>query len=183
MKRINNQIFSPVFTSIYSLIPLLLFVIMAMVNFGCCTYSFTGASVPKHLETIAIPVADDRSGAGVPGLRELLTEEIINKFIDDNSLQVTERTTANAVIECTIVSFRDAPAIVSAGEDVSLRRVTIKVKVLYKDLVKRNTVFDQEFTNYGDYPPGTSIDERQSAIDVAIDKISEDILLAVVSGW
>ena len=27
-----------------------------------CAYSFTGASVPAHLKTIAIPLVDDQSG-------------------------------------------------------------------------------------------------------------------------
>ena len=161
-----------------------LFISFTMFKFiGCCTYSFTGASVPEHLNSIAIPIAEDRSGAGVPGLRELLTAEIINKFIEDNSLQVAERTKADAILESVIVSFSDAPAIVSAGENISSRRVTITVKVLYKDLVKRNTIFDQNFSNYGDYEPAEIENNRQSAIEIALDKISEDILLAVVSGW
>jgi hypothetical protein len=165
------------------LLLLLLFVAVALTNFGCCTYSFSGASVPEHLKTIAIPVSEDRSGAGIPGLRELLTQDIINKFIEDNSLQVTERTNANALLECTIVGFTDAPSIVSAGENIELRRVTVTVKVIYKDMIKRQTIFDKNFSNYGDYPPGGSTNERQTAINTAVDKISEDILLGVVSGW
>jgi Lipopolysaccharide-assembly len=165
------------------LLILILFVGGVLGNFGCCTYSFSGASVPEHLKTIAIPVAEDRSGAGIPGLRELLTEQLINKFIEDNSLQVAERTTANAILECTVVSFSDAPAIVSAGENIELRRVTVIVKVSYKDLIKRQTIFDKNFSNYGDYPPGGTVNERQTAIETAVDKISEDILLGVVSGW
>jgi hypothetical protein len=191
-EKLNNTIFNSAFMSFFQkryrkelsiLVITFLFVTLAITNFGCCTYSFTGASVPEHLETIAIPVADDRSGAGIPGLRELLTDELINKFIEDNSLQVTERTTANAILECTIISFTDAPAVVSAGEDISLRRVTVAVKVNYKDLVKRTTIFSNDFSNYGDYQPGETVNEREDAIDVALDKISEDILLAVVSGW
>ena len=155
-----------------------------IINFsGCCTYSFTGSSVPDHLHTVAIPVAQDRSGAGQSGLRELLTQDLIRKFIDDNSLQVTERTQADAIIECTIVSYSDAPSIVAAGENVEQRRVTITVQVLYKDLVKRVNIFDKNFSNYGDYKPGTAENEQVLASEAAIDKITEDILLAVVSGW
>lgn len=168
---------------VYLSIMLLLIAVM-MINFtSCCTYSFTGSSVPDHLKTIAIPIVQDRSGAGIPGLRELLTQEIIRQFIDDNSLQVTERTKADAVLECTIVSYSDAPSILGAGENVEQRRVTITVQVIYKDLVKRITVFDNNFSNYGDYKPGTADNERVNASDVAVSKISEDILLAVVSGW
>ena len=69
-----------------------LFITVTVLNFnGCCIYSFTGASVPEHLKTIAIPIADDRSGGAEPGLREKLTEVLTQKFIDDNTLQVTDK--------------------------------------------------------------------------------------------
>jgi len=161
----------------------LLFLSGAMFNFGCGAYSFTGASVPAHLNTIAIPIAEDRSPAAIPGLREILTNELIQKFISDNSLQVSERANADATLECIITSVTDAPAIVSAGEEVTSRRVTINIKVIYKDLVKKNTIFENNFNNYGDYVPGQTENNRDSAIESAVDKISEDILLAVVSGW
>lgn len=162
---------------------ILLFIILVLINFGCGAYSFTGASVPAHLNTIAIPVAEDRSPAAIPGLREQLTDEIIQKFINDNSLQVTERSQADATLECVITSVTDAPAIVSAGEEITSRRLTINVKVIYKDLVQKKTIFDNSFNNYGDYVPGQAENNRDNAIEEAVDKISEDILLAVVSGW
>jgi len=162
----------------------LLFVGLIAINFtSCCAYSFTGASVPEHLKTIAIPIADDRSGSGEPGLRESLTQKLIQQFIDDNTLQVSERTSANAILECSIVSLNDAPAIVSAGEDITSRRITIGVRVVYRDLVKRLTIYEKTFTNYSDYPSSDPINGRKSAIDQAIDLISEDILLDTVSGW
>ena len=162
----------------------LLFVGLIAINFtSCCAYSFTGASVPEHLKTIAIPIADDRSGSGEPGLRESLTQKLIQKFIDDNTLQVSERTSANAVLECSVVSLNDAPAIVSAGEDITSRRITIGVRVIYRDLVKRTTIFEKTFSNYSDYPTNDPISGRQTAIDASIELISEDILLDTVSGW
>jgi hypothetical protein len=162
----------------------LLFVVVIAFNFtSCCAYSFTGASVAEHLKTIAIPIADDRSGSGEPGLRETLTQNLIQKFIDDNTLQVAERTTANAILECTIISLTDAPAIVSAGENITSRRITIGVKVIYRDLVERKTIFEKTFNNYSDYPSSNPVQGRTDAINTAIDKISEDILLDTVSGW
>jgi hypothetical protein len=161
-----------------------LFIIAGLVNFtSCCSYSFTGAAVPEHLKTISIPVADDRSGAGVPGLRELFTTMLTQKFIDDNTLRVSDRVNANATIDCTISSFSDAPAVVSGGDNVTTRRVTVGVQVIYKDLVKRKTIFEQNFSNYGDYVGTGGLTEKNAAISVAVDKITEDILLAAVSGW
>jgi hypothetical protein len=133
------------------------------------------------LNTIGIPIADDRSGSGEPGLRELFTERLTRKFIDDNTLQVTERTAADAILDCTIISLSDAPAIVTAGEQVSSRRVTLAVQVNYKDLIKRKTIFEKNFSNYGDYSAESG--SRRTAIEEAVEKITEDILLDTVSGW
>lgn len=161
-----------------------LFIASLVINFtGCCIYSFTGASVPEHLKTVAIPIADDRSGGAEPGLREKLTEVLTQKFIDDNTLQIADKSSANSILECTIISLTDAPAIVTAGEQIATRRITISVKVVNKDLVKRKSIFEKTFSNYGDYPSGGSLDLRRSAIDEAIEKITQDILLDTVSGW
>ncbi len=163
---------------------LLLFITYLVINFtGCCAYSFTGASVPKYLKTIAIPNAEDRSSSSVPGLSQMFTSKLTQKFIDDNTLQVTNKSNADAVLECTITSLSDVPSVIAAGENVTSRRVTITVRVVYKDLVKRKTIYDKSFSNYGDYPSGGSINDRNNAIETAIDRITDDILLDTVSGW
>ncbi len=161
-----------------------LFIYISILNFtGCCIYSFTGSSVPEHLNTIAIPISDDRSGAGEPGLREFLTERLTQRFIEDNSLQVTDRTKADAVIECTIISLPDAPVVVSAGEQVETRRITLSVHAVYRDLIKRKTIYEKTFSEQGDYSSTGDTNARRTAIELAVDKITEDILLDTVSGW
>ena len=161
-----------------------LFIFYSIVNFSSCgVYSFSGASVPSHLKSISIPIAEDRSGSGEPGLRELLTNQLIQKFIDDNSLLVSEKGKADANLECTITGFTDVPNIVAAGENITSRRLTISVKVIYNDNVKKKKIFDKVFSNYGDYKPAGNLNDRKKAINTAIDRITEDILLSVVSGW
>lgn len=154
---------------------------------NACSYSFTGASIPPHLESVAIPLFEDRSGSGEPNLREDFTNELITKFIDDNSLQVRERVNADAIIESTILSLSDAPSAVGAqsgAEQVTSRRITITVRVTYKDFVKKRTIFEQTFSNYSDYiNEGDITTLRNGAIQEVVDKVTEDILLAVVSNW
>ena len=169
--------------SVYRIVLILLFSSLALINFGCGAYSFTGSSVPSHLKTIYIPVAQDKSIAAIPGLREILTDDLIQRFINDNSLQVANATSADATLDCIITNVTDVPAIVSAGEQINARKLTINVKVVYKDLVLKKTIFDQNFSSFGEYVPGQQVNEREEAIAVAVGHISEDILLAVVSGW
>ncbi len=160
------------------------FLLSVLILLGGCRYSFTGASVPSYLKTIAIPIVKDQSGSGLPNLRDDFTNTLLQKFIDDNTLQVTDKSNADAVLECTVVSLSDAPSVISGNERVSTRRITLRVRAVYKDLVKRKTVFNKTFSNFGDYSTdGDVITQREAAVQKAVDLITDDILLAVVSNW
>ena len=165
----------------------LLFIVVILLTLYGCSYTFTGASVPDHLESIAIPIFDDRSGSAEPALEQTFTDLLIQKFIDDNTLQIRDKKNASAALECTITSLIDAPAAVTGSgteEGISKRKITITVKVVYRDFVLRKIVWDKNFSNYGEYDnEGDLQTVRTEAIEYAADKIAEDIMLAVVSNW
>jgi hypothetical protein len=161
---------------------------MLVVKLNGCFYSFTGASVPAHLKTIAIPVFEDKSGSGEPGLRENFTNELIQKFTDDNTLQVVPRTNADAVLDCSITSlsetYNSVTTDASNREAGSSKRLTITVRVIYKDLILKKTISDKKYSEYGDYDlSGNIVSNRQAAITTAMDRITDDILLGTVSNW
>lgn len=157
--------------------------IVVLLNCTGCPYSFTGASVPKHLKTVAIPLVDDQSGFGAAGLRETFTTELTNLFIGDNSLQVADKTTADSILEGVITSVSDAPSLVTEGEAVTRRRITITVKFAYQDKVQRKKLWEKSFSQWGDYDSGGGLSQRETGLREAIKKTTEDILLETVSGW
>jgi hypothetical protein len=162
------------------------FTIIILMNFSCagCPYSFTGSSMPAHLKTIFISLFDDQSNFGEPGLRENLTRSITDKFINDNTLTVSEKNISNSVLTGVILRVNDKPVMVATGEKIDRKRIEITIKATYTDMVKKKKVWEKEFTNWGDYPSGGSgFSQRSTGIKTAIDKISEDILLQTVSGW
>jgi len=160
------------------------FVIISFMFLFGCSYSFTGSSVPNHLKTITIPFCIDRSGSGEPNMADDFTNTLIDQFESDNSLSFTDKSKADASLDCTINSISDAPTVIEGGENVSVRRLTINARVIYRDFVMKKTVFDKRFSNYGDYENSGDIPtNRSNAIQTAIDRITEDILLGVVSDW
>jgi len=168
----------------FKIIPVLLFLAAAVVNFNGCNYSFTGASVPAHLKTVAIPILEDRSGSGIFKLKEDLTSVLTQKFVEDNSLQVADKANADCIVEGVIVSAVDAASQITAGETISKNKFTINVKVTYRDLVKKTVIFEKTFANYKEYSTAGDIQNaRTEAIAEAIKLVSEDILLGVVSNW
>ncbi len=148
-----------------------------------CPYTFTGASIPPHLHTIAIPLVDDQSAFGEAGLREQFTTELTSQFTADNSLEVTDRTTADCILQGVITNVSDAPQVVGQGEQVTTRRITVTVKFTFQDMKLRRKIWEKSLSNWGEYDSGAGFTQRQTGLQDAIRKLAEDILLETVSGW
>jgi hypothetical protein len=162
---------------------LMIFAAAAVLGNSGCIYSFKGSSVPARLKTIAIPLFDDQSGSGEPGLRELLTNKLIERFKQDNSLEVSDKNHADSMIEGTISSMTDQPLVVVAGEAVTKRHITVNTNVTFQDLKLHKKMFEKQFSDWGDYDVSGGPAQRQSAVTAALDKLAEDILNETVSGW
>ena len=153
---------------------------ISVVMLGSC-YSFTGASIPPHLNRIHIPNFQDKSGAGISNLKEDLTQLVTNKIITQSSLELSTPQNADCVLEGNIKSYTNQPFLVS-GASSNTKRVTIRVEVNYRDLVKRQTIWTQDFEGWGEYlDSGT--DAESSAAKDALTKISNEIFSKVVSSW
>ncbi|MGB9663882.1 MAG: LptE family protein [Ignavibacteria bacterium] len=148
-----------------------------------CSYSFTGSSIPPDMKTIAIPVFDDMSGYTEAGLRENLTNSLIQKFIQDNSLQVVDRKLSDTILEGVILSVRDEPFVIAGNEQVNSRRVLIQVKVRFSDQRSKKHYWEKNFSQYADYSAEGGIFAKQQAIQKAIENLTEDILISTVSDW
>ncbi len=151
------------------------------IGFFGCAYSFSGSSVPPHLKTVAIPLFEDQSGFGEPGLRENFTKRLIDLFVNDNSLEVADRNTADSILEGSILAVADAPSVIAPGEQVSKRRINVTVHVVFQDLKLRKKVWEKDFSNWGEYSMGVEL--RTVALTQALNKVIEDILIETVSGW
>jgi hypothetical protein len=148
-----------------------------------CTYSFKGGSVPPHLKTIAIPILEDQSGYGDPTLRDSFTQKLVESFTNDNTLQLMDRNTADSMLEGIITDVKDTPEILQGNEQVSERRITVSIKVTFQDLKLRKSIWEKTFNDWGNYPSGGGLTQRNEGVQEAIRKLTEDILMATVSGW
>ena len=158
-------------------------VLLSFVCIAGCTYSFKGGSVPAHLKTIAIPLVQDQSGYGDPTLRDNLTQQLVDRFTNDNTLQIADRNTADSMLEGVVVDVKDAPSVVQAGEQVAARRITVSVHVTFEDLKLRKKIWEKDFSNWGDYASGGGATQRNDGINEAVRKLTEDILNETVAGW
>ncbi|MFK7844738.1 MAG: LptE family protein [Rhodothermales bacterium] len=150
---------------------------------GCAYYSFTGASIPDNLNTIAIPLVVDNSQNTIPELSDQLTEALVDRFVNQTRLSLVENEDdADALLTVEIQRYNNAPSSVSGDEIAALNRVTITVMVLYEDQADEKELLKRTFSNFEDYDPLDISNETVAAL-AALQNVADDIFTAATSNW
>ena len=150
---------------------------------GC--YSFTGASLPPHIKTVAVPPFKEQSGAGVAQLGAEFTEKLIDVIESQSSLSIeSDINRADALLEAAIVSFDDEPSqIGSETERAITNRITIVVRASFTDRIQNKAFFTRTpFNGFDDYSVG-DFAGKEEAIDTAVDQIVDELFNRMISNW
>jgi hypothetical protein len=145
-------------------------------------YSFRGGSVPEHLKTISIASVVDNSGFGDATFREHCMETLVRRFRNDNAFQLVDDN-GDARLTPVITRIQERIQNVQGGDVEGERRIVVTVEVEYVDAVKDRTVWKKTFENVDVYDVNNAAADRPRAVREAIDRIVDDVLLAVVSDW
>lgn len=161
-----------------------LFVMVVLVE-GCGYYSFTGASIPSHLSTIAIPLAQDNAASPIGTLDEQLTTLLNDRFVGQTRLVLeTNETLADAILESTIERYSNAPAAVGGEDRAALSRITISVNVRYVDQRENEEILSRTFSNSQEYDPqAEGLEGEITAANTALENIADDVFTAATSNW
>jgi MoxR-like ATPase len=150
---------------------------------GCAYYSFTGATIPAHLNTIAIPLVVDNSANTIPSLGDELTERLVNRFVRQTRLSLApNEAEADAVLTVEIQRYNNAPSSISGEERAARNRVTISVSVVYLDQVGEEEILRRTFSNFEEYDP-LNIEAEVDAAIAAVENVADDIFTAATSDW
>ena len=164
---------------------LLVTVLLTGLLSGCAYYSFTGASIPSHLETIAIPLAEDNTSNPVTSLGRDLTNELTDLFVGRTRLSLNNNEpSADAVLTTRIMQYTNQPTGVSGDERATTNNVEIRIQVRYYDQVKDSTLVDQAFTGSANYDPTqTGLAGEREAARLALERAANDIFTTATSNW
>lgn len=177
------NVFSFVLHAPHTMRPVVLRVALVALAFAASAcYSFRGGSVPDHLKTISIVSVTDRSGFGDASLREYCTETLLQRFRSDNTLQLVDDN-GDARLTAVLVRIQDQILNVQSGDLENQRKMVVAVEVEYIDVVKNRTMWKRTFENFDAYDVANATEDRQRASRAAIDRIVDDVLLAVASDW
>jgi hypothetical protein len=159
------------------------FIFLPLIFVTGCFYSFTG-SLPSHVKNVAVPLFENSTSFS--GVNQDLTNKVVDQFVEDNTLEVTGESKADIIISGTIGSIIQRPAILSSGEtaeQVETYQMVVNVKVKCEDIQKNKVLWEKTISEFGDMSAAGSIDEQNAAIEVALDRITLDILNNTLGYW
>lgn len=153
---------------------------------GCGYYSFTGATIPAHLGSVAIPLVEDLSISIADDLDERMTRLLTDRFVGQTRLQLAvDPADADAVLSAQIDRVTVEPVAVGGGDRATQNRVTVSVRVIYMDQVEDRELLERTFTAAVNYDPSAG-DERAAetaAIISALENVADDVFTAATSNW
>ncbi len=159
-------------------------VIVSLLLPGCGYYSFSGASIPSHLTTIAIPLAEDNSLSPLTALDQALTDLLVDRFVRQTRLVLTtEDNEADILLTSRISRYTNAPTAVSGQERAQFNRVTVTVSARYYNRVDDDAL-ERSFSNFDDYDPlEGGLEAEETAALAALESIADDLFTAATSNW
>ena len=146
---------------------------------SCGVYSFSGSAL-SGINTIAVPLFDDQSGQY--GMREVLTEKIAERFVQDNTLKVVNEKTADSILRGTITRYLRESHTFDEQENIKEYIVRIWVSVTFEEKKDKKTIWKEEsLLGWGIYSAQDETEDMGK--ERAIEKLAEDIVNKTVKGW
>jgi hypothetical protein len=173
---------------------------------ACGFYSMKG-TIPAHIQSISIsPIKNESTEFAVA---DLVGESINVQMIAENILKLTAQNEAHSQLDIIIKSVTDMPYTYSLNSEeseyVDEWKITIKAQVKWSDVKNDKPLVDRQLSSFGIYATGVDIssdgidndsdgltdsedsDEfgspRESAVLIAVEKITELIINEITSTW
>jgi hypothetical protein len=177
-------------------------IFLSLLCIDCGYYSLAG-SIPPHIRSISIPLLDNQTAEF--GISEGITDNLLEKFTDENILRVVDVDNSDSILRGSIVQAEDIPYTYSKEEVVGEYRFTVAIDIEWIDVANDEVLLEKRFKGWGAYGIGGDIssdeidndgdgliddedtdeigDARTFATKVAVGKIAQDILNDILTTW
>jgi len=145
--------------------------------------TFNGASIPDNLKTVSVQYINNRAPLINPTLSQVFTEKLKDRITNESRL-ILKSGTGDVDFSGEITDYSIRPMAIQADAISSETRLTIQVKVRYKNFKNPKDNWESSFSAYEDFPSSKSMNEVESDLVVLIvDKITESIFNKAFADW
>lgn len=150
---------------------------------ACGIYSFTGASISPEVETVSISYFQNNAPMVQPTLSNTLTEALKDQFLSQTKLDILE-TNGDLQFEGSITGYKVKPIAIQANETAAKNRLTISVKVDFKNTRTEDNNYSKNFSRYADYSSTENLSSvEEELIEQIVIELVDDIFNQAVANW
>lgn len=151
---------------------------------GCTGgYSFTGASIPPEAKTIAVATFPNYASTVNPQLSQKLSDELRNMYASQTSLNVVNGE-GDMEVSGEITGYTNRASTLSSGDEASMYRLTVTIKVRFVNNIDPDASFEQSFSRYRDYNAAQNFSAVENGlVSEIVTELCEDVFNKSVVNW
>jgi hypothetical protein len=163
------------------LILLLLLPVLLMMA-GCHVYSFSGATIEG--KTLNIHQLENKARNVEPSLASTLTDKLRSRILSQTGLSPVIKDDADYDMSGDITAYEVTVTGATNVQVASKNRLTLSVKITFKNRLNEKANFSQTFTRFSDFDASQILDNVKTAlIDDIGNQLADDIFNKAFVNW
>ena len=150
---------------------------------GCGNYTFN-PNLPTHIKTLALPLVKNPRTYKY-GAERTLTDSLVNEFVHDGTLDVTDEDAADAKLAAEIVSYKKEAQAYDVHETVSKYNLAMVLSITFFDLTTGQVLWQEpsfyDAVTY--YATGPNAETEDEALQRLCDDIAQKVVNRTMQGW
>ena len=162
---------------------IILLAIVAAVFAACGIYKFNDTSIAPDVHSISVYTIENRAMKVNPTLSNTLTMALQDQYRKLTNLEMLEEG-GDLEVSGFITSYEVTPTAVTSQEVAAQNRLTVTVKIIFKNNKHEEEDFEKSFAAFQDYDSNLSLDAVEAQlVDDIVEVLVEDIFNATVANW
>jgi len=152
---------------------------------SCGSYSFTGADINySTTKTFQVNYFLNNAPIVEPGIDRTFTLKLQDLLLNQTNLDLVNNN-GDLIFEGEIVEYYIAPITATSESTAAQNRLTISINVRFYNTKEELKDFEQRFSFYFDYGGSSQLvgSQRDEAIDVIFERITQDVFNASLANW
>lgn len=159
------------------------FVLLLITMGACGVYTFSGASISPDIKTMSIAQFLNNAPIVEPTLAQTLSEKLRDRFLSQTPLSLV-RDEGDVSFEGTITDYVVTTTGVQSNETASQNRLTITIKVIFKNVKDSKQDWEQTFSRFQDFPASQTFAQvERNLINSITDQLAEDVFNKAFVNW
>jgi len=164
---------------------LMVLYILVVILVSCrISVSFTGGSVNPNAKTVYVATFPNNASLVNPNLSQVFTTALKDRIQNQTPLTIINTKNADYALEGAITGYSITPIALQGNDIAAMNRLTISVRVSFKNKFEENLNFEQTFSRYADYSSLLNFSSIESGLMQEIaDFLTEDIFNKAFVNW